>query len=217
VLADVRTRIERACARVGRSPSEVTLVAVTKGHDASEIRSVLLEHGHTALGENRVQEWRAKAEALPHAEWHFIGNLQTNKVKYLRDVHAIHSLGSTRLVDALERQGAKWEHRFRVFVEVNVAGEASKHGVPLEEAAEVVAYVRSLPHLELLGLMTMAPYSEDAEDARPTFRRLRELRDTLGVAELSMGMSGDFEVAVEEGATFVRVGSALFEGPPGER
>ena len=201
----------RACERVGRDPAEVTLVAVTKGHDVSEIERVVLSHGHLVLGENRVQEWRDKAEKLEGVEWHFVGNLQTNKVKYCTPFSVIHSLNSTRLADAMQTQGGRREHVYRVMVEVNVAGEASKQGAALEEAEALVRHAQGLSQLEVLGLMTIAPYSDDPEDARPVFRALRELRDKLSVKHLSMGMSGDFEVAVEEGATFVRVGSALFE------
>lgn len=211
MLADVRMRIRQACQRAGRDPAEVTLVAVSKGHDAEEIEQVLLQHGQHILGENRVQEWRDKAALLePSLEWHFIGNLQSNKVKYCTGFKLIHSLNSQRLADMMEKQGAKREHVFRVMVEVNVAGEDSKQGADIAEAKAVVDYAQTLPHVEVLGLMTIAPYSDNPEDARPVFQRLRALRDAWGLAELSMGMSGDFEVAIEEGASYVRVGSALF-------
>jgi len=210
-LLDVRARIATACERSGRAPDEVTLVAVTKGHDIDEIRRHVLDHGHHILGENRVQEWRTKQVALgPDIEWHLIGHLQRNKVKYLTGVRLIHSLDSERLADALENEAAKRGERCRVLVEVNVAGEAAKHGVAPADATMLIAHVRSLPHVELAGLMTMAPYSSDPETSRPVFRELRRLGDTLGVPGLSMGMSADFEVAVEEGATWVRVGTALF-------
>jgi pyridoxal phosphate enzyme (YggS family) len=213
-LDAVKTRLERACGRAGRDPSSVTLVAVTKGRSAEEIETQLLTRGHLALGESRVQEWRTKAAGLAERgwtpEWHFIGNLQTNKVKYCLPFYALHSLNSQRLAEALEAFGERRGHRFRVFVEVNVTGEASKQGVPLAGAEALVRYAQGLPHLEVLGLMTIAPYSSDSEASRPVFRALRELRDRLALGALSMGMSGDFEVAVEEGATHVRVGSALF-------
>ncbi len=212
MLADVKECLERACERAGRDPASVTLVAVTKGHGVSEIEQRVLARGHHILGENRVQEWREKAAQLEGVEWHLIGNLQRNKVKYLLPVRLIHSLASERLAEALELEGAKRDHIFRVLVEVNVAGEAAKQGVPLNEAAALVRYAQSLPHLKVHGLMTMAPYSANPEDSRPIFRRLRDLRDTLSLKELSMGMSGDFEVAVEEGASLVRVGSAIFAG-----
>jgi pyridoxal phosphate enzyme (YggS family) len=211
MLNVIRERIHRACERAGRDPATVTLVAVTKGHGTQEIQDAVLRHQHRVLGESRVQEWRDKHEALPDVEWHFIGNLQTNKVKYCLPFHTIHSLNSARLADALEGHGAKKDHVFKVMVEVNVAGEESKQGAGLSEAADLVRYAQSLAHVQVRGLMTIAPYGEDPEAARPIFRKLRELRDRLGLDELSMGMSGDFEVAIEEGATFIRVGSALFK------
>jgi len=211
VLSDVLQRIEAACAGVGRDPSEVTLVAVTKGHDVDEIRDRVLAHGHRILGENRVQEWRGKAYALgPDVTWHLIGHLQRNKVKYLAGVSLIHSLDSQRLADALEAEGARQGTTFRVLLQVNVAREPGKYGVAPEACAALASHVASLEHVALDGLMTMAPYSDDPEASRPFFRELRRLGDTLGTARLSMGMSGDFEVAVEEGAAWVRVGSALF-------
>ncbi len=211
MLKDVLERIERACTRSGRDVREITLIAVTKGHTPEEIRRAVLSHGHTVLGENRIQEWREKAAVLEGVEWHLVGNLQRNKVKYCLSFAAIHSLNSPRLADELEKRGEKEDHTFKVFVEVNIAGEASKQGVSPEGAPELVRYAQGLPHLEVLGLMTMAPYSPDPEASRPHFKALRALRDRLGLRALSMGMSGDFEVAVEEGATHVRVGSAIFD------
>ena len=210
-LKEVRERIGAACGRAHRDPAEVKLVAVTKGHSVEEIEDAVLQHGHTVLGENRVQEWQDKYEVLQDAEWHFIGNLQRNKVKYCAPFRTIHSLNSARLADEMEKQGAKREHIFQVMVEVNVAGEDSKEGAALKDAKDLVRHAQGLAHVEVAGLMTIAPYADDPEDARPIFRRLRELNERLGLKELSMGMSGDFEVAIEEGATCVRIGSALFE------
>jgi PLP dependent protein len=212
----VRHRIERACARAGRDPAEVRLVAVTKGHDADEIRRVLLEHGQRVLGENRVQEWRAKVEAVgPGVAWHLVGHLQTNKVRYCRGFALLHGVDSLRLVDALEEEGARHDHVFALLLQVNVTGEARKHGVEPDGLADLVAEVRERPHLRLEGLMTIAPYDPDPERARPVFRSLRRLADRHADGRTSMGMSGDFEVAIEEGATWVRIGSALFaEGEP---
>lgn len=218
MLDEIRGRIGAACRRAGRSESEVTLVAVTKGHGASEIRRLLFERGQIRFGENRVQEWRDKAADLPGAEWHFVGNLQRNKVKYCRDFALIHSLNSIRLAEALSEFGERSDHTFRTLIEVNVAGEDSKQGADPDRAERLLAHACGLPCLHVEGLMTMAPYSDDPEDARPVFAKLRRLRDRLGLVELSMGMSGDFEVAIEEGATIVRIGSALFprrkEVPP---
>ena len=218
-LASVRARIEAACARSGRDLSEVTLVGVAKGHGAEEVRAVLLEHGVVHIGENRVQEWRDKAAALPsEVRWHFVGALQRNKVKYLADgrVELIHSLNSARLADAMDEQGSRRGHRFRALIEVDVAGEPNKQGVATDEVALLLDYCRDRSHLEVVGLMAMAPFSDDPERARPHFRAVRELADTLQLPERSMGMSGDFEVAIEEGATLVRVGTALFT-PEAER
>lgn len=215
MLPDVLRRIEAACRRVGRDPSEVTLVAVTKGRDVAEIERYVLRHGHRVLGENRAQELRDKRDALAaDVAWHFIGNLQRNKVKYLTGVAMVHSLTTPRLADALDRQAAKDGRPLDVLLEVNLSGEASKQGADPEDAAALARYVRDLPHLRLEGVMTMAPYAEDPETARPVFRAARALRDELGLRALSMGMSNDFEIAVEEGATLVRVGTALFEPGP---
>lgn len=220
-LRSVRRRIEAACARAGRDPADVTLVAVTKGQDLDTIRREVLDHGHVLLGENRVQEWRDKRDALagdpdaPDVEWHFIGNLQTNKVKYLADIHTVHSLNRVKLANTMEKQGAKRGFRTRAMVELNVSGEASKEGAEVGDAERLVEHARGLEHVDVAGLMAMAPYSDDPEDARPTFRRLRQLGEKLGLHELSMGMSGDFEVAIEEGATIVRVGSAIFDASDG--
>lgn len=212
-LTAVRARLARACERAGRDPAEVRLIAVTKGQSLAVIKEVLA-HGQQALGESRIQEWRPKAAALlergADAEWHLIGNLQTNKVKYCAPFHTLHSLNSERLADELEAFAERRDHRFRVLVEVNVGGEANKQGVAPRDAPALVRYAQGLPHLEVAGLMTIAPYADDSEAVRPMFRALRKLRDTLALRELSMGMSGDFEVAAEEGATYVRVGSALF-------
>ncbi len=210
MFEEVQERIERACARAGRDPAEVKLVAVTKGHTPEEIREHVLRHGHRVLGENRVQEWQDKADALENAEWHFIGNLQRNKVKYCEGFALIHSLNSQRLADELQKQGKKLEHTFRALVEVNVAGEESKQGIEVAAAEDLVHYASSLSFVKVEGLMTIAPYGDPPEQTRKYFIKLRELRDKLGLTALSMGMSGDFEVAVEEGATLLRIGSALF-------
>ena len=207
----VQERIEDACERVGRKPSEVTLIAVTKNHSVTEIEDKILHFGHKILGENRVQEWRDKKERIPDVQWHMIGNLQTNKVKYCKDFYAIHSLSNIRLADEMQKQGLKLKHSFKVFVEVNVVGERSKQGVSFKEAENLVDYAKSLSCLEVDGLMAMAPYTEDPMLIRGVFRNLRQLCDKLALKELSMGMSNDFEIAIEEGATHIRVGSALFQ------
>lgn len=213
MLAEVRERIEAACRRSGRDAGGVKLIAVTKGHGPDEIERLVVAGGCRALGENRIQEWREKERHFDGRglEWHFIGNLQRNKVKYCLPFHTIHSLNSLRLAEELQRFGERHEHRFTVLLEVNVSGEATKQGLAPSEARELAQRVADMPSLELAGLMTMAPWSDDPESARPLFAELRKLRDKLGLVELSMGMSGDFEVAIEEGATMVRVGNALFD------
>lgn len=214
-LAAVRARLEEACRSAGRDPSEVRLVVVTKGRDAAAVEREVLRHGHRELGENKVQEWRDKAAALPgDVRWHFVGHLQRNKVKYLAEggVALVHSLDSARLADAMDAQGRRREHDFHALIEVNVSGEASKEGVDPAEVEGLLAHVARLEHVRAEGLMTMAPHTPDPERARPVFRRLRELRDRFGLRELSMGMSNDLEVAVSEGATIVRVGTSVFAG-----
>jgi PLP dependent protein len=210
MFLEVQERIIKTCEQAGRKPSEVKLVAVTKGHTVAEIEQEILQHGHRILGENRIQEWRDKAPHLDNVEWHLIGNLQRNKVKYCLPFRLIHSLNSERLADELQSFGLKKNHVFSVLVEVNVAGEKQKMGIPLNQAEALVYYAQTLPNLNVEGLMTVAPYSDTPDTARPYFVQLRQLRDKLGLRELSMGMSGDFEVAIWEGATIVRIGSALF-------
>lgn len=215
MLADVRERIERACARAGRDPGDVRLVAVTKGHDAEAVRAAVVDHGHRVLGESRVQEWRTKAEALgPDVEWHLVGHLQTNKVRYCRAFALLHGVDSARLIDALEADGERHEHVFPVLLQVNVAGESAKYGVDPAGLGDLVARVRDAPHVRLEGLMTIAPYGPDPESARPVFRALRALAERYAKGRTSMGMSGDFEVAIEEGATWIRLGSVLFTTEP---
>ena len=216
MLATVLERIERACDRAGRPRRDVQLVAVTKDRDPDEVRRVLLDRGHRVLGESRVQEWRAKAAALgPAVEWHLVGHLQTNKVRYCRPFALLHGVDSARLLGALAAEGAHHDHVFPVLLQVNVAGEASKHGVTPAELPDLVARVAEAPHLRLEGLMTMAPYHPDPERARPVFAALRTLAERYTGGRTSMGMSGDFEVAVEEGATWLRIGSALFADEAG--
>ena len=218
--ARVRDQIAAAADRAGRSPDDVTLVAVTKTRPLATVRAAL-EAGLCDLGENRVGELVEKADALEGADvtWHLIGSLQRNKA---RDAAAtadlFHALDSVRLADALERRAEDAGRVLRVLVQVNVSGEGAKHGVEPERAHEMLEVAAERPHLEPVGLMGMAAIAHDASDleavVRPAFRRLRGLYESapLGLEVLSMGMSGDFEVAVEEGATHVRVGTALF-GP----
>ncbi len=202
-LASVRERIAQACKRAGRKPEDVQLVAVTKTVPA-EIVAQLPALGVTIVGENRVQEAAEKIPQVSGLRWHLIGSLQSNKAKKANAMfEAIHSVDRIELVDALKDP-------VQVFIEVNVAGETSKHGVKPDEAQALVDRIRRFhPHLALQGLMTMAPLGEDS---RPHFKRLATLAKECGVTGLSMGMSGDFEIAIEEGATHVRIGTALFKG-----
>jgi len=207
-LPEVLEAMEAACRRAGRDPREVRLVAVTKGRSVEEIREKVLRYGSFPLGESRVQEALKKMEVLK-AEWHLIGPLQRNKAKFAPRFALIHSLDSLRLAEALDRVGEKAGMRLKVLVEVNLGREPRKHGFLEEELPEALARVREMAHLEVLGLMTVPPMGPEAV-VRPIFRRLSELADRYGLPERSMGMSDDFPIAIEEGATMVRVGRALF-------
>jgi pyridoxal phosphate enzyme (YggS family) len=215
-FAAVRSTIERAAGRCGRQANEIRLVAVSKMHPTDVLKAAI-EAGATDFGENRVQEAEAKIVEIGRekAVWHLIGNLQANKArKAARLFDLIHSLDSIDLAERLERICAE-ENRenLDVLIQVDLAGEATKSGAPEKDLPALVEYLRQCSHLNLKGLMTLPPFFEDAEEARPFFRRLREIRDEIfgaEPAELSMGMSHDFEIAIEEGATIVRVGTAIF-------
>lgn len=219
-LDRVNERLAEACRRAGRDRYEVTCVAVTK-LVSEEIAKTLVELGVHDLGENRPQElWRKAAQSPKNVRWHLIGHLQRNKIeRTLPLVERIHSVDSVRLLEAIEMEATKQNRQIAVFLEVNASGETSKQGFDPSELSAVVPAIASLTHVRVEGLMTMAPL-QDAETCRPTFAKLRGLRDELApqlraphrLEHLSMGMSNDFEVAVEEGATFVRLGSVLFEG-----
>ncbi len=221
-IARVRGRIAEAALRSRRDPGEVTLVAVTKYAPAETVRA-LVEAGCTLLAESRPQELWAKAAALKGlpVRWHLVGHLQRNKVRRtLSLVELIHSVDSLRLIEAIDRVGAETQRRAAVLLEVNISGEQSKHGLEPQAVEPLLAELAAFGHVEVKGLMCMAGLEGGLDRARREFAALRGLRDRLqercpaGVrlAELSMGMSGDYEVAVEEGATLVRIGSALFEG-----
>lgn len=215
----VMDRIASAAKRAGRAPSSVRLVVVTKTIDRDRIREAVAA-GAGILGENRVQEAKEKIEALGKtASWHLIGHLQTNKAKYaVKLFDLIHSVDTLELAAEIDRQAAKIGKVQNILIEVNIAGEASKAGMAVKGAPALVAEVARFKNISIRGLMTMPPYSENPGDSRPYFSVLRELAETIakenipGVSmqELSMGMSGDFEVAIEEGATLVRVGTAIF-------
>ena len=217
-IAHVQERIQAVCERSNRHADEVQIVAVTKYVSLAKTADVL-DAGLMHLGENRWQNAQAKWEALhDRGVWHFIGHLQTNKVKdVIGKFQYIHSLDRLSLAKELEKKAAELDIRVNVFVQVNISGEESKYGLAAEEAPAFLESLQQMPHLNVVGLMTMAPEVEDAEQTRPVFRGLRELRDRLNelklteqpIQHLSMGMSGDFEIAIEEGATFVRLGSIL--------
>lgn len=225
-LFAVRRRVEEAALRAGRDPATITLVAVTKGVDPARIREALAA-GADSLGENRVQEIVAKHGLVgPGAPWHFIGRLQTNKVRRLLaevPVALIHSLDRPDLAEVLDREARRLGRTQPVLVQVNVSGEAGKGGLAPDDLQPFLRWAADLRGIAVRGLMTMAPAGEDPEEARPHFRHLREMFEAAASAgiggvrmeHLSMGMSNDFPVAVEEGATIIRVGRAIFE--EGER
>ena len=210
----IRERIAVAAKRAGRDAGEVKLVAVSKTHPTEALRYAM-ELGLTVFGENKVQEAESKIAEIGRdaAEWHLIGHLQSNKArKAVQLFDVIQSLDSLELAERLERIcGEEGRDELRVFIEVDLAGEQTKAGIPENELDGLVDYLRSCKHLRLHGFMLLPPYFDDAEMTRPYFTKLREIRDKLLPAgELSMGMSHDFEVAIEEGATVVRVGTAIF-------
>jgi pyridoxal phosphate enzyme (YggS family) len=210
-LHDLQQRIARACQRAGRSPDEVTLVAVTKTVDISAVEAAF-NAGIRHLGESRIQEAKPKIEQLqklkPGITWHMVGHLQTNKAKTAADIFdIIHSIDSLRLAETLNNCSPK---RLPILIQVNVSAEETKGGFQLSEVNEAVRQIGKLANLDTQGLMTIAPWVDDAEEVRPVFRQMRQLGDSLGLRHLSMGMSDDFEVAIEEGATLVRIGRAIF-------
>jgi pyridoxal phosphate enzyme (YggS family) len=221
-LSEVRAKIAASCARVGRDVSEVEIIAVTKTHGAETVDEAW-RAGLSIVGENKVQEaeWK-KAASASGPSWHLIGHLQTNKVRRALEIFDfIHSVDSVRLADRIQLVADDIGSLPHILLEVNVAGESSKSGMKIEEVRGVLEYISEhCPRITVEGLMTMAPFSENPEDSRVYFRKLRELRDSLerdlGIAlpRLSMGMSGDYEVAVEEGATWLRLGTVLFGDRP---
>ncbi len=217
-MQQVERRIREACLRSGRSPEQVGIIAVTK-YVGLETTGQVLKAGIRHIGENRWQDAKAKWDAFgSQGTWHFIGHLQTNKVKdVVGKFHYIHSLDRLSLAREIERKAAALEIEVPCFLQVNISGEESKFGLDPERLMDFVRQIRDFKHIRISGLMTMAPHTEDPQQTRPVFRGLRQLRDELNrlslldapVADLSMGMSNDFEIAVEEGATWVRLGSVL--------
>ncbi|SNB44712.1 YggS family pyridoxal phosphate-dependent enzyme [Geobacter sp. DSM 9736] len=218
-LAAIRSRIEAAAERGGRNPEAVRLVAVSKTKPAAAVIEAA-RAGQSVFGENYVQELVAKsAEVKEAVEWHFIGSLQSNKVRQIAGlVHLIHSVDRLSLAQEIDRQWGKLGSRADILIQVNISRESTKSGTSTRELLDLVRAVAQLPNVRIRGLMTMPPFFDDPEGARPYFRELRLLSEEVAAAEipgvemkeLSMGMSGDFEAAVEEGATLVRVGSAIF-------
>ena len=218
-LEIVEKNIQAACDRAGRDRSEVTLIAVSKTKPVSDIREAM-SCGITVYGENKVQEIRDKTEEIKEPlNWHMIGHLQANKVKYLPGMACmIHSVDNVKLAQEIEKQFAKHDMNIDVLIEVNMAAEDTKFGLSPDDVIPFVKEISTLSHLNIRGLMTIAPYTEDPESNRVYFRGLRELKDKINgmgllpkpMDTLSMGMTGDYQIAIEEGATFVRVGTGIF-------
>ncbi len=219
-LTVVLDRIDNAARRSGRNPEEIRLVTVGKTQPVDVIRQAI-ESGAGIIGENYIQEARNKFDALVHlpAQWHFIGHLQSNKAKYaVRMFDLIHSVDSLKLATEISKQAQKAGKVQEILIQVNISGEASKSGVSEDRALDLIHGISELPHLRIKGLMTMPPFFDDPDRARPYFAALRRFRDGIrtdkivdtSLKELSMGMTGDFEAAVEEGATLVRIGTAIF-------
>lgn len=218
-LQEVEKKIEEACRRAGRDRSEVTLIAVSKTKPVSMLQEAY-SAGIREFGENKVQEMMDKYDVLPDdIHWHMIGHLQRNKVKYLMGKAAlIHSVDSLRLAEEISAQSVRHQVVTDILIEVNIAGEETKFGTDREEAISLVEEASRLPGIHICGLMTIAPFVENPEDNRTYFRQIRELSvdiaakkiDNVDMRILSMGMTGDYEVAIEEGATMVRVGTGIF-------
>ena len=218
-LEQVRKNIDEACRMAGRDPKEVTLIAVSKTKPVSMLKEAY-DAGARCFGENKVQEIMDKHPQLPEdIQWHMIGHLQRNKVKYIVDkVSMIHSVDSLRLAQTIEQEAAKHNVCVPVLLEVNVAQEESKFGLKMDEVLPLIETIADFPHIKVQGLMTIAPYVENAEDNRDFFRQLKKLSvdieakniNNVSMSVLSMGMTGDYQVTVQEGATMVRVGTGIF-------
>lgn len=218
-LENVQSRIEAACKKGGRAAEDVKLIAVSKTKPLHDLQEAYT-YGCRDFGENKVQELVEKYQALPKdIRWHMIGHLQRNKVKYIVDkVFLIHSVDSLRLAQEIEKEAAKLDKMVNILIEVNVAKEESKYGVTAKETPALAEEIAKMPHIRVKGLMTVAPYVEDAEENRQYFEKLKKIYvdiihkniDNVFMEELSMGMTGDYEVAITEGATYVRVGTGIF-------
>lgn len=210
-LRAVEETVAAACRRAGRAPDDVLLIAVSKTVDLERIRAAVAA-GARALGENRVQEAKDKIEALGHpVPWHLIGSLQTNKARdAVQLFDCIHSIDRIDLARELDRRAQALGRTVRGLLQVNLGDEPQKGGAAPDDVKRLLDDTAAMPRLEIVGLMAIPPHTEDPEGARPHFKRLRELRDALGLPHLSMGMSADFAIAIEEGATMVRVGTSVF-------
>lgn len=218
-LAEVEKKIQAACRRAGRSREEVTLIAVSKTKPVETLQEAY-DLGVRTFGENKVQELTDKYDVLPKdIHWHMIGHLQTNKVKYIVDkVDLIHSVDSIKLAETIEKEAAKRNCTVNILIEVNVAEEESKFGIKMDEVIPFIEKIAVFPHIRVRGLMTIAPFVENSEENRGIFANLHKLSvditrkniDNVNVNILSMGMTNDYEVAIEEGATMVRVGTGIF-------
>ncbi|MEE1518153.1 MAG: YggS family pyridoxal phosphate-dependent enzyme [Lachnospiraceae bacterium] len=216
---EVLNEVNLSCEKVGRAKDDVTLIAVSKTKPASDIQT-LYDYGVRDFGENKVQELTSKYEELPKdIRWHLIGHLQTNKVKYIVDkVYLIHSVDSVKLAMEIEKEAAKKDIIVNILVQVNVANEDTKFGLDNSEVTNIVEEIAKLPHIRIKGLMTIAPFVDDGEENRKYFNELKQLSvdikakniDNVCMDMLSMGMSGDYTTAIEEGATHVRVGTSIF-------
>lgn len=216
---DVNEKVKASCVRASRKPEDVTLIAVSKTKPAEDI-ATLYDYGVRDFGENKVQELTEKYELLPKdIRWHLIGHLQTNKVKYIVDkVYLIHSVDSVKLAEQIEKEAEKKGVTVNILIQVNVANEDTKFGLDTEETMKNIEAIAKLPHIRIKGLMTIAPFVENGEENRKYFNELKQLSvdiqkkniDNVCMDMLSMGMSGDFETAIEEGATLVRVGTSIF-------
>ncbi len=218
-LEDIKKNIEAACERSGRNADDVTLVAVTKTVEA-DVMNASIEFGVQIVGENRVQEIRRKYDDVKDGvAWHQIGHLQTNKVKYIVDkVDMIHSVDSIRLAQEISDRASKHQRVIDILIQVNVASETQKFGISEEDLAVLIEEVSKMPSVRVKGLMLIAPFADDPETVRPIFRRMKEIFDStkninynnVEMKYLSMGMSGDYVIAIEEGANMVRIGSGIF-------
>lgn len=218
-IKSINNRIKAACKKVGREPAEVTVVCVTKGVDPYSISEVFI-HGIKDIGENRVQEaLKKKASVLPGAKWHLVGHLQTNKVKDAIEIFdIIHSLDSIELAKKIDKEAGKIGKVIDLLVQVNTSGEETKHGIKPEDVSNFLREASVFSNIKILGLMTITPLTEDPEAVRPYFRSLREISErvkteaipNIEMQYLSMGMSQDFEIAVQEGANMIRIGRAIF-------